>query len=105
MKKSYRKLFPKEKISFEEVVFSFLSGEPGEMLELLTGYIRDEIAYEFCTAKNSRLYYIDCRYGGCIQQFCGSFQSRQISGISFTLYIAFDHALFDVLSDGGLWNQ
>ena len=75
IEKSLSELFPKEKISFEEVVFSFLSGEPGEMLELLTGYIRDEIAYEFCTAKNSRLYYIDCRYGGCIQQFCGSFQS------------------------------
>ena len=38
-------LSPKEKISFEEVVFSFLSGEPGEMLELLTGYIRDGIIY------------------------------------------------------------
>ena len=40
IEKSLSELFPKEKISFEEVVFSFLSGEPGEMLELLTGYIR-----------------------------------------------------------------
>lgn len=36
IEKSLSELFPKEKISFEEVVFSFLSGEPGEMLELLT---------------------------------------------------------------------
>ena len=64
IEKSLSELFPKEKISFEEVVFSFLSGEPGEMLELLTGYIRDEIAYVF-------------------SNFAGAFQSRQISGISF----------------------
>ncbi len=30
IEKSLSELFPKEKISFEEVVFSFLSGEPGK---------------------------------------------------------------------------
>ena len=95
IEKSLSELFPKEKISFEEVVFSFLKGEPGEMLELLTGYIRDEIAYEFL-----------CRYGGCIQQFCGSFSKQTDFGNKFLRCIyAFDHALFDVFSDGGLWNQ
>ena len=53
IEKSLSELFPKEKISFEEVVSSFLSGEPGEMLELLTGYIRDEIAYEFLYSKKT----------------------------------------------------
>ena len=58
IEKSLSELFPKEKISFEEVVFSFLSGEPGEMLELLTGYIRDEIAYEFLYSKKTLVYII-----------------------------------------------
>ena len=80
IEKSLSELFPKEKISFEEVVFSFLSGEPGEMF--------------------------DCRYGGCIQQFCGSFSKQTDFGNKFLRCIyAFDHALFDVFSDGGLWNQ
>ena len=82
--KSLSELFPKEKISFEEVVFSFLSGEPGEMLELLTGYIRDEIAYEFLYSKKTLVYIILIAVMAAVfSNFAGAFQSRQISGISF----------------------
>ena len=50
----------------------------------------------FCTAKNSRLYYIDCRYGGCIQQFCGSSKQTDFGNKFYVVYMLFDHALFDV---------
>ena len=84
IEKSLSELFPKEKISFEEVVFSFLSGEPGEMLELLTGYIRDEIAYEFLYSKKTLVYIILIAVMAAVfSNFAGAFQSRQISGISF----------------------
>ena len=84
IEKSLSELFPKEKISFEEVVFSFLSGEPGEMLELLTGYIRDEIAYEFLYSKKTLVYIILIAVMAAVfSNFAGAFQSRQISGMSF----------------------
>ena len=54
------------------------------MLELLTGYIRDEIAYEFLYSKKTLVYIILIAVMAAVfSNFAGAFQSRQISGISF----------------------
>ena len=58
VEKSVSALFPKEKISFEEVVSSFISGNSGEILETVAGYLKDEIAYEFLYSKKILIYVI-----------------------------------------------
>ena len=77
------------------------------MLELLTGYIRDEIAYEFLYSKKTLVYIILIAVMAAVfSNFCGSFSKQTDFGNKFLRCIyAFDHALFDVFSDGGLWNQ
>lgn len=84
VEKSVSALFPKEKISFEEVVSSFISGNSGEILETVAGYLKDEIAYEFLYSKKILIYVILIAVLAAVfSNFAGAFQSRQISEMSF----------------------
>ena len=77
-------MFPGEKISFQDVVGSLMSGDTEETGSLLVEYLTDLIGYEFRYNRHNLVYILLIALSAAVfRNFAGAFQSRQISDISF----------------------
>lgn len=84
IEKSIEQMFPGEKISFQDVVTSLISGEPKEAGETLLAYLGDLVAYEFRYNRHNLVYILLVALAASVfTNFAGVFQNRQISDISF----------------------
>lgn len=84
IEKNLRDMFPEEKISFTEVVSSFLSGDTEETGRLLIRFLSDLFAYEFRYNRRSLVSILLIAVAAAVfSNFTGAFRSRQISDMSF----------------------
>ena len=84
IEESLEDMFPGEKISFQDVVISLMSGEPEKTGELLVGYFTDLMAYEFRYNRHNLVYILLIALAAAVfRNFAGAFQNKQISDISF----------------------
>lgn len=105
IEKSLRDMFPKEKINFEDVVSSFVSGNLNDTGSLLIGYVEDLISYEFRYNRHNLAYILLIALAAAVfTNFAGTFRNRQISDISFyilyMLLITFCLASFQAAVQG-----
>lgn len=84
IEKSLQDMFPGEKITFQDVVGSLMSGDMEETGELLIGFLKDLIAYEFHYNRHNLIYILLIALAAAVfRNFAGAFQNSQISDISF----------------------
>lgn len=84
IEKSLRDMFPGEKISFQDVVSSLMSGDTEKAGGLLIDYFVDLIGYEFRYNRHNLVYMLLIALAAAVfRNFAGAFQNRQISDISF----------------------
>ena len=84
IEESLQDMFPGEKISFQDVVGSLMSGDTEETGSLLVEYLTDLIGYEFRYNRHNLVYILLIALSAAVfRNFAGAFQSRQISDISF----------------------
>ena len=77
-------MFPGEKISFQDVVSSMMSGEPGRTTEVFAEFVRDQISYEFMYNRHNLVYILLTALTAAVfSNFAGAFQNKRISEISF----------------------
>ena len=77
-------LFPKERLRFEDVMSSMMSGDLKDTGKLLLQYIGDQIGYEFQTNRQNLIYMLMIAVIAAVfTNFSGAFQSRQVSEIGF----------------------
>ena len=84
IEKSLQEMFPEEKIGFEDVVSSLLSGDPEQTGSLFIDFLSDLIFYEFRYNWHNLVYILFISLAAAVfSNFSGVFQNRQISDISF----------------------
>lgn len=77
-------LFPENKITFSEVIESFLSGDMENTGELFADFLSDRIFYEFRENREMLVYVILVSLTAAVfSNFAEAFQNRQVSDISF----------------------
>ena len=82
-------MFPGEKISFQDVVSSMMSGEPGRTTEVFAEFVRDQISYEFMYNRHNLVYILLTALTAAVfSNFAGAFQNKRISEISLRLGIS-----------------
>lgn len=79
-------LFPEEKLEFEEVIRSVMSGETKLSADLLNRLIEERLFYAFRVNKKSMIsLIIIAAWAALFMNFSNVFQTRQVSEISFFL--------------------
>lgn len=77
-------MFPRQKISFEEVLSELVSGDWSEMGKTFLGYLGDRIFYEFRYNRENLVYMLLVALTAAVfTNFSSAFQNRQVSEISF----------------------
>lgn len=84
-----RKLFPGEKITFQQVVETLMTGNLKETGQMLLQYGKDQIGYEFRTNRMNLVYMLLIAIIAAVfTNFSNALQNRQVSEISFyVLYL------------------
>lgn len=105
IEKSLLDMFPEEKINFEDVVSSFVSGNLNDTGNLLIECVEDMISYEFRYSRHNLAYILLVALAAAVfTNFAGTFRNRQISDISFyvlyMLLITFCLASFQTAVQG-----
>lgn len=81
---SLRRMFPREKISFSEVVSELMSGDIVGVGKIFVEYLSDRIFYEFRYNRENLVYMLLVALTAAVfTNFAGAFQNRQVSEISF----------------------
>ena len=81
---SLRRMFPREKISFSEVVSELMSGDIAGVGKIFVEYLSDRIFYEFRYNRENLVYMLLVALTAAVfTNFAGAFQNRQVSEISF----------------------
>ena len=84
IEESLREMFPGEKITFQDVLDSMISGNPEETGKLFLQFLTDQIFYEFNYNRRNFVYVILVALTAAVfSNFAGAFRSRQISDLSF----------------------
>ncbi len=84
IEESLRQMFPKQKISFGEVVSMLVSGDIEGAGSLFAGFVSDQISYEFRYNRQNLAYMLLVALTAAVfTNFAGAFQNRQVSDISF----------------------
>ena len=84
IEESMDQMFPREKITFGEVVSALMSGNMEETVRMFWGFLTDQAAYEFNYNRQNLVYVILVALTAAVfSNFAGAFRSRQISDISF----------------------
>ncbi len=77
-------MFPRQKISFEEVLSELVSGDWSELGKTFLGYLGDRIFYEFRYNRENLVYMLLVALTAAVfTNFSSAFQNRQVSEISF----------------------
>ena len=81
---SLKEMFPREKISFTEVVSTLMSGDMTETIRIFLRFLADQVSYEFEYNRRNLAYVLLAALTAAVfSNFAGAFKSRQISDISF----------------------
>lgn len=81
---SLRKMFPDERVSFQEVTELLLSGDMKKAGETLGAFLRDQLFYEFRTHKKLLVYLLLITIIAAVfSNFSNAFGNRQASELSF----------------------
>ena len=81
---SLRRMFPRKKISFSEVVSELMSGDIAGVGKIFVEYLSDQIFYEFRYNRENLVYMLLVALTAAVfTNFAGAFQNRQVSEISF----------------------
>lgn len=81
---SLEEMFPKEKISFQEVVSAMMSGDMERTGEIFLNFLKDQVSYEFRYNRHNLVYILLIALIAAIfTNFAGAFQNKRISEISF----------------------
>ena len=81
---SLDEMFPREKISFQEVVSALMSGDLERTGEILLSFLKDQISYEFRYNRHNLVYIlVIALIASVFSNFAGAFQNKRISEISF----------------------
>lgn len=81
---SLRRMFPREKISFSEVVSELMSGDIAGVGKIFVEYLSDQIFFEFRYNRENLVYMLLVALTAAVfTNFAGAFQNRQVSEISF----------------------
>lgn len=102
---SLDQMFPKEKISFREVVTAMMSGDMEQTGETFLRFLRDQIFYEFRYNRHNLVYILLIALIAAIfSNFTEAFQNKRISEISFyvlyMLLITFCLTAFQTAMEG-----
>lgn len=77
-------MFPQEKITFSDVVYTLISGDMTETIRIFLQFVADQISYEFDYNRRSLVYVLMTALTAAVfSNFAGAFKNRQISDISF----------------------
>ena len=77
-------MFPRQKISFEEVLSQLVSGDLSGLGETFLHYLADQIFYEFHYNRENLVYMLLVALTAAVfTNFSSAFQNRQVSEISF----------------------
>ena len=81
---SLKEMFPREKISFTEVVSTLMFGDMTETIRIFLRFLADQVSYEFEYNRRNLAYVLLAALTAAVfSNFAGAFKSRQISDISF----------------------
>ncbi len=84
IEESLNEMFPREKITFSEVISSLMSGDMSETLRMFLRFLTDQISYEFDYNRKNLVYILLVALTAAVfTSFAGAFKSRQISDMSF----------------------
>ena len=79
-----QELLPEEKLTFQELLTQFLSGETEGLQSMGVRFLQDHLAYEWNTGKRSLIsMVVIALLAAVFSNFAGVFQNRQASEISF----------------------
>ena len=79
-----QELLPEEKLTFQELLTQFLSGETEGLQSMAVRFLQDHLAYEWNTGKRSLIsMLVIALLAAVFSNFAGVFQNRQASEISF----------------------
>ena len=77
-------MFPRQKISFGEIVSALTAGDLSGAGEIFLGYLSDQLSYEFRYNRQNLVYMLLISLAAAVfTNFAGAFRSRQVSEISF----------------------
>lgn len=81
---SLHQMFPEEKMSFEDVLSVFMSGNIQEMGSTVIRFLSDQLSYEFRYSRHNLVYILlIALLASVLSNFADAFRSRQISDIGF----------------------
>ena len=81
---SLDEMFPREKISFQDVVSAMMSGDMEQAGGVFLDFLKDQLAYEFHYNRHNLVYILlIALIAAVFSNFAGAFQNKQISEISF----------------------
>lgn len=81
---SLKKIFPGDKMGFQELVTSLISGEGKNAKELVMQFVSDQVSYEFRYNKQNLAYMLLIAIIAAVfTNFSNAFQNKQVSEISF----------------------
>lgn len=81
---SLEEMFPGEKISFEDVVASMMSGNLEQTGKVFLNFLKDQVFYEFMYNRHNLVYILlIALIAAVFSNFAGAFQNKRISEISF----------------------
>ena len=81
---SLASMFPRQKISFGEIVSALTAGDLSGAGEIFLGYLSDQLSYEFRYNRQNLVYMLLISLAAAVfTNFAGAFRSRQVSEISF----------------------
>lgn len=84
IEKSLNQMFPREKISFREVVSVLMSGNMTEAIRIFIRFLGEQMFYEINYNRQNLVYVLLVALTAAVfSNFAGAFKSRQISDISF----------------------
>ena len=81
---SLDEMFPREKISFQDVVSAMMSGNMEQAGGVFLDFLKDQLAYEFHYNRHNLVYILlIALIAAVFSNFAGAFQNKRISEISF----------------------